>query len=149
MTSDQTGGGAGDGVDEPALLPPEESLDEDELGDDLGAGYSPVERPRGSDAWGVTEREMATREDLDHRLAREERDLDYEVAGDGIGDTDDTDGEPIDDEVGDARAGRLVEADADGDESAPGYWARDVGIDEGAASSEEAAVHVVADEEDR
>jgi uncharacterized protein DUF5709 len=145
VTSGETGDWAGDDIDEPTLLPPEESLDEDELGDDLGAGYSPVERPLGSNAWGTTEREMATREDLTHRLAREERDLDYDDAGDGIGDAVDTDGEPVDDEVGDARAGRLAET-GDGD---PAYWARDVGVDEGAASGEEAAVHVVPDEDDR
>jgi len=42
VTSGETGDWAGDDIDEPTLLPPEESLDEDERGDDLGAGYSPV-----------------------------------------------------------------------------------------------------------
>lgn len=144
LTSEQAGEWATSDIDEPALLPPEESLDDEELGDDLGAGYSPVERPLGCTAWGTTEREMRIREDLTHRLAREVPDLVYDADDDGIGDSTDTDGELIDDQVGDARAGRIVQTDADGDhESSPGYWALDVGIDEGAASAEEAAVHVV------
>jgi hypothetical protein len=147
VTSDQTGEWSEGDFDDSGLLSPEESLDEDELGDDLGASYSPAERPLGSTAWGITEREMATREDLTHRLAREESDQTYPVDDDGLGDSSDTDGELIDDEVGDARAGRLVAWDED--DSEPGYVARDVGIDEGAASGEEAAVHLVPDEDER
>jgi hypothetical protein len=33
-------------------LCPEESLDEDVLGEDIADGYSPAERPRGVSAWG-------------------------------------------------------------------------------------------------
>jgi hypothetical protein len=147
VTSDQTGEWSEGDIDDPGLLSPEESLDEDELGDELVEGYSPVERPLGSTAWGTTEREMATREDLTHRLAREESDQTYPVDDDGLGDSSDTDGELIDEEVGDARAGRLAAWDEDGSESS--YVARDVGIDEGAASAEEAAVHIVPDENER
>lgn len=125
-----------------ALLRPQESLDDEELGDDLDAGYSPFERPLGSTAWGTTEREAASKEDLTHRLAREVSDLTI-ADDDGIGDSTDTDGEPIDDQVGDARAGRLVAGGMDASESGADYWARDVGIDGGAASAEEAAVHIV------
>ena len=63
--------------------------------------------------------------------------------GDGIGDTSDTDGEPIDDQVGDLRSGRLVLADIDASDSGSDYWARDVGIDGAGASAEEAAIHIV------
>lgn len=131
----------------PALLSPEESLDDDELGD-IDAGYSPPDRPLGSTAWGITERELSTREDLTHRLAREEPEpTDVEI--DGLGDTSDTDGELIDDQVGAIRAGRLVAQDAELD-SRSDFWAHDVGVDNAAASAEEAAVHVVpdTDEED-
>lgn len=130
------------GVSDPALLPPEESLDDDELGD-IDAGYSPPDRPLGITAWGITERELGTHEDLNHRLAREEPEP-VDVDTDGLGDTTDTDGELIDDQVGGRRAGRLtawpVELDSRSD-----FWADDVGIDDGAASTEEAAVHVIPD----
>jgi hypothetical protein len=135
-----------DGDIDPALLSPEESLDEDELGDIAAAGYSPAGRPLGSTAWGITERELGSREDLSHRLAREEADL-VEPETDGLGDTSDTDGELIDDEVGDVRAGRLVASD-DADDDPLDLWASDVGIDNGAASAEEAAVHIVPDADD-
>ena len=98
--------------------------------------------------WGVTAREAADGEPLDGRLARE---LPDGVAdeGDGLGDTSDTDGELWDDEVGDVRAGRLLARDqgggADRDEE---LWASDCGIDGAGASAEEAAVHILDDDED-
>ncbi|MCZ4602361.1 DUF5709 domain-containing protein [Streptomyces sp. Lzd4kr] len=128
-------------------LSPEEEYDEDELGEDVyDAGYSPAERPLGVSEWGLTAREAASHEDLTHRLRREVPEPDALAGGDGLGDTADTDGELIDDQVGDERAGRLV-ADwgADGDVGLDEYVARDVGIDGGAASAEEAAIHIVPD----
>ena len=130
------------GVFDPALLSPEESLDDDELGD-IDAGYSPPDRPLGATAWGITERELGSHEDLDHRLAREEPEP-ADTDTDGLGDTTDTDGELIDDQVGGLRAGRLTAWEADLDARSD-FWAHDVGVDNGAASSEEAAVHVVPD----
>jgi hypothetical protein len=65
--------------------------------------------------------------------------------GDGIGDSADSDGEPIDDQVGDSRAGRLVAFGVDPTDPASDYRAHDVGIDGGAASAEEAAMHIIAD----
>jgi hypothetical protein len=59
--------------------------------------------------------------------------------GDGIGDCVDTDGEPIDAEVGTRRSGRLVAGESD-------TIAHDVGVDGGAASAEEAAMHIVEDD---
>lgn len=129
-------------VSDPDLLSPEESLDDDELGD-IDAGYSPPDRPLGLTAWGITERELASHEDLAHRLAREEPEP-VDTDTDGLGDTTDTDGELIDDQVGGVRAGRLAAWDVEPD-SRSDYWAHDVGIDDGAASSEEAAVHVIPD----
>lgn len=135
------------GVSDPALLPPDESLDDDELGD-IEAGYIPGDRPLGLTAWGTTERELGSHEDLDHRLAREEPEpIDAET--DGLGDTTDTDGELIDDQVGDQRAGRLTAWEIDDLDSRSDYWAHDVGIDNGAASAEEAAVHVVPETDER
>jgi hypothetical protein len=120
------------------LLEPEDTLVDRGVADVLDEGYSPAERP--SDF--STEHEA-----LAARLSRELP----EIAGDdsdGIGDTPDTDGEPYDDEVGTDRSGRLVADDQGVDSDIDPYlYARDVGIDGAAASSEEAAVHVVRDEE--
>lgn len=66
--------------------------------------------------------------------------------GDGIGDSADSDGEPIDDQVGGRRAGRLVAFDVDPTDPGTDYLAYDVGIDGGAASAEEAAIHIIVEE---
>jgi len=140
---------AGDEGFELGLLPPEESLDPDELGDDFeAAGFSPLERRSGNLSWGLTEREARTSEPLSARLARELPEETDGLDGDGIGDAADTDGEIIDDQVGSRRAGRLIWAGSDDGFDAVGdYTARDVGIDGGAASAEEAAIHVVVEDE--
>lgn len=131
-----------------SLLRPQEEFDEDELGEDvLDSGFSPTESPLAVTEWGLTAREGASHEDLTHRLMREVPEVSVSDDGDGLGDTVGTDGELIDEQVGDERAGRLLswvpDADASGD--ADDYWARDVGIDGGGASAEEAAVHIVHD----
>jgi hypothetical protein len=98
----------------PGLLPADESLDDEELGDDVdGPGYSPLDRPIGRLAWGVTAYEASTHEPLSRRLAREVPDIAAEEVGDGIGDASDTTGEPIDGQVGHVRAGPLVWATQD------------------------------------
>jgi hypothetical protein len=131
----------------PGLLPPEESLDDEELGDDVdGPGYSPPDRPIGSLAWGVTAYEASMHEPLSLRLAHEVPDFGAEEFGDGIGDASDTAGELIDDQVGYTRAGRLVWADQDPGDPSSDYRAEDVGIDGGAASAEEAAIHIIPDD---
>ena len=128
------------------LLEPEESLDSEETGIDLDEGYSPPESPRELWAWGLTAREARTHESLARRLAREVPDVTDRWDGDGIGDVADSDGEPIDDQVGDSRAGRLVAFGVDPTDPTTDYRAHDVGIDGGAASAEEAAMHIIADE---
>jgi hypothetical protein len=130
----------------------DDNLDNDQLDpgdtldsrDPLDEGYSPPERPRAIDDFGMTAREEATGESLSGRLAREVPDISYDEEDDGLGDTKDTDGELIDDEVGDFRAGRLVATDegANPDTDAELY-ASDAGVDGGAASAEEAAIHVI------
>ena len=127
-------------------LSPEESLDGEEFGEEIADGYSPAERPWGVSAWGVTPYEESGHESLSRRLAREERELTDEDEGDGIGDTIGTDGEPIDDQVGDRRAGRLVLGPIDELDPSSDYWAADAGIDGAGASAEEAAIHVVPDD---
>jgi len=130
------------------LLPPDESLDDDELGgDDDGAGYSPLDRPLAYD-WGFTPREVGEHEPLARKLAREVPEPTDRFLGDGLGDTSDTDGELIDDQVGNLRAGRLVWAEQDSTDPSSDLRATDVGIDGAAASAEEAAIHVVLDDDD-
>jgi Family of unknown function (DUF5709) len=127
--------------DDSGLLEPEDSLDDRGVVDVLDEGWSPPERPWASTGWGTTAREEASGEPLEARLARELPDGEDWV-GDGLGDASDTDGELLDDEVGDVRAGRLVTAGGTFDDDAELY-ALDVGINGAAASAEEAAVHIV------
>jgi hypothetical protein len=125
------------------LLSPEESLDDDETGVDPDEGYSPPERPRELGAWGLTAREAGLHESLSRRLAREVPDITDRWDGDGIGDRADGDGEPVDRQVGDRRAGRLLAETFDPEDAGSDFRAHDVGIDGGAASAEEAAIHIV------
>ncbi|GAB5896141.1 MULTISPECIES: DUF5709 domain-containing protein [Mycolicibacterium] len=129
------------------LLEPEESLDSEQTGIDLDEGYSPPESPQELGYWGLTAGEARTHESLARRLSRELPDVTDEWDDDGIGDSADSDGELIDDQVGVARAGRLVAFGVDPTDPTTDYRAHDVGIDGGGASAEEAAMHVIADED--
>lgn len=132
--------------DDSGLLEPEDSLDDRGVRDVLDEGYSPPERPLAVNDWGTTAGEAADDEAIEARLARELPDRSPEE-GDGLGDASDTDGELLDDQVGDVRAGRLVASDEGGTfDTDDELWASDVGIDGAAASAEEAAVHVVTEE---
>ncbi|MFD8976978.1 DUF5709 domain-containing protein [Streptomyces sp. NPDC059593] len=114
-------------------------------GDPLDEGYSPPERPLGVEHTGVTAAERARGESLDERLAEEEPDV-VLPDGDGIGDATDTDGELLDDQVGSRRAGRLMSEDQGTGPVVAELNARDLGLDGGAASAEEAAMHIVDEE---
>lgn len=121
------------------LLEPEDTLVDRGVEDVLDEGYSPPERP--SDFFDG-------HEPLAGRLSRELPDLADTDDDDGIGDVGDTDGEPYDEEVGVARSGRLVGDDAGvGDDTDAYLYARDVGVDGAAASAEEAAVHIVSNDQ--
>jgi hypothetical protein len=141
-----------DGTDpeeDTGVLEPQDTLEDMHgIPDVLDTGWSPAERPWGVLDWGTTPWEEVTGESLAGRLARE---LPQPQAtdGDGLGDASDTDGELLDFEVGGQRAGRLIDAEAGrwGDVD-PELYAFDVGIDVGAASAEEAAVHIVPDTDD-
>ena len=117
-------------------------------GDDpLDQGVIPPERWSAAMRYGTTAEEQEDGESLDQLLAEEEPepavDIDDEQPEDFSGDEDaadeDVDGLLLDDGP-DPRAGRLV-ADDEAD-----LVAHDTGIDGGAATAEEAAVHVVDDE---
>ena len=116
--------------------------------DPLDRGVAPPER------WSAGIRLGDERESLDQLLAEEEPDTAFDADDDLPEDTDDDeeadeylDGLLLDDGP-DPRAGRLVAEDEgahpDDEED---LVARDVGIDGGAASAEEAAVHVVEDDD--
>jgi hypothetical protein len=134
-----------DGTDPQTLETVSDTLSGDV--DDDTAGYSPADRPWVSNDWGTTDREEEAGESLDGRLARE---LPEGAAadGDGLGDASDTDGELLDDEVGDERAGRLVAPDEGAHEDTESdAVAIDVGIDGAGATAEEAAMHVIPEDE--
>jgi hypothetical protein len=111
---------------------PSESLTGDNTEDPLDAGYSPPERE--SHSWrGETGAESSEGESLDEKLAEEEPDITE-------ADLDAVDQEP--------RSGRLVAPDegAHPDEESDEI-ATDVGRDGQAASAEEAAMHIVDDDQ--
>lgn len=129
--------------DDAGLLDGEDTLDNDGVADPLDRGWSPPERPRAVEHYGVTASEQREGETLDQRLAEEIPDPAF-PDGDGLGDSSGTDGELLDNEVGAARAGRLVAPDEGAhDDEEEALVATDVGIDGAAAAAEEAAMHVV------
>lgn len=135
-------------IDDEELLPSDESLDGDELGEDVDElSYSPLDYRPADLSWGFTAREARMHEPLAARLAREEPEQQPDPLGDGLGDAIDTDGELLDDQVGSVRAGRLVWAEPDNSDPAADFWGRDLGIDDGASSAEEAAIHVVVEDD--
>ena len=145
-----------DAREDEGVLDAEDTLNDRGV-DPYDEGWSPPERPLGVEHVGTTAAEQRDGETLDERLAEERPDPvidEYEALesdegdGDGVGDLLDGEGEPLDDEVGAERAGRLVAPDEGAHEDAEkDMLAEDVGLDGGAASAEEAAVHVV-DEDD-
>ncbi|RYJ23195.1 hypothetical protein CU044_5500 [Streptomyces sp. L-9-10] len=138
--------GADIGEDE-GILDDEDTL-LDRGSDPFDEGWSPPERPLGVEHVGTTAAEQRAGETLDQRLAEETPDQGA-VVGDGIGDLPYGEGERLDDEVGDGRSGRLVAPDEGAHEDAEkDMIARDVGIDGAAASAEEAAVHLVAEQDE-
>ena len=98
---------------------------------------SPPEKLQGSRAKGTTVAEQREGETIDERRRQEEADVDLEPTGD-----DDEFSDPADRFAGDERSGRLVAPDEGVHEDVdPEAFADDVGIDGGAASAEEAAMH--------
>ncbi|RPE27626.1 DUF5709 domain-containing protein [Kitasatospora cineracea] len=117
-------------AEDDGVLEPADSLLTDRLDDDpLDTGVIPPDGYRGATAYGTTPEEAERGESLDQLLSEEE--------------PDDSPG-AVDDRWADGpspRAGRLVEDGIDTEGT-------DVGPDAGAASAEEAAVHLVYPDED-
>ena len=120
-------------------------VDDRGLAEPLDEGYSPPEKWSTGQGYGNTPLEEAMGEDLEQRVAQEVPEPDpYEEAAatpvavleGGLED------EVV--EVGDERAGRLVAPDEGvHTDTEPKAYADDVGIDGAAAGAEEAAVHVI------
>lgn len=121
--------------DDEGVLDAQDTLETDDLSaDPLDAGISPRERRPASEGFGVTRAEAREGESLDQRLAEEEPDIPAVAP--------DTEPEP--------RTGRLLAEDEGAHpvgQAQPRQFADDVGRDGGAASAEEAAVHLVPDED--
>lgn len=128
-------------VDDENQLQPEDTLVDRGLEDALDEGYSPPERWSAGEGYGNTPFEEQMGETLDQRIAQEEPEPDpYAEAA--------SEGEHVGGEVGTARSGRLVAEDEGlGPDTERDLVAEDVGIDGAGASAEEAAVHVVEEEE--
>jgi hypothetical protein len=122
-------------VDPEDQLQSEDTLIDRGLDDVLDEGYSPPEREPAHLTHGVTLEEQHRGETLDERLAEEEPDIDPYADETDYG-------------TADPRAGRLVAPDEGfGEDEESDEVAEDVGIDGGAASAEEAAVHVIESED--
>jgi hypothetical protein len=151
-------------IDDDDQLQPEETLVDRGLDDVLDEGYSPPDRPVAVDKFGTTANEAEQGETLDMRLAEEVPDPNLQVE-DPLGRDPDPldqrvdepdeldrdegyDDEDDDGQVGDRRAGRLVAPDEGAHEDTEkDLVAEDVGIAGAGAGAEEAAVHVVEENE--
>lgn len=128
-------------------------------GDDpLDRGVVTPQRWSAGMRFGSTAAEQEAGESLDQLLAEEEPDEALAVAGDQRRDSDFPDENATEEEVGrflleqgpDPRTGRLVTHDEDDYPAGEAdLVAHDAGIDGGGATAEEAAIHLVADEDDQ
>ena len=137
-------------LEDDGTLDASDTLDGDPGDDPLDTGIAPPDRWSAGEGFGTTLSEERAGESLDQLLAEEEPEpdpyADSDLPPDGSLADDDL---PADDGE-DPRAGRLVAEDEGAHpDREPDLVARDVGIDCGAASAEEAAVHVVDDAEGR
>lgn len=146
----ETGPAAGEySVEDDNQLQPEDTLIDRGMDDILDEGYSPPERLYGRGAFGPSESmdEILSEEEPDpasrinvvlddaeqQRAEESEREIEFPERG----------------EVGRARAGRLVAPDLGfGEDAEAELVADDVGISGGAASAEEAAMHIIEDEDE-
>jgi hypothetical protein len=130
---------------DPAGRDASDTLDGDPGDDPLDQGIAPPDRWSAGERFGTTAAEEQEGESLDQLLAEEEPEPDpyAEAERDPDGDEDRRPDDLYDDAGPEPRAGRLVADDGGAHPDAePDLVAHDVGIDAGAASAEEAAVHV-------
>jgi hypothetical protein len=119
-------------------------VDDRGLANPLDEGYSPPEKYSAGQGWGNTPLEEEMRETIDQRLEQEVPEVDpYEQAETMSIDELEGIGEPAR-EVGEQRAGRIVEPGRGVNPEVEGdLIGDDVGIAGAASSAEEAAVHIV------
>lgn len=142
-------------LDEDDQLQPEDTLDDRGVDDVLDEGYSPPEQPVGVNRFGTTADEQSEGESLAEHLSEEEPDPttrayqpDPSNAKWRSDESDSNPEFPEDEQVGDRRAGRLIAPDEGASvHDVQERLATDAGIDGGAASAEEAAVHEIDDAE--
>ncbi len=121
---------------------------EQDVEDELDRGYSPPEKLSGNMRHGTTTAEVLEGESMEERFEQEVPEEDPYAAA-AAEDPADIEAGGDRSEVGDERAGRLVDPDQGAAEDVePGLVGRDAGIDGAAAGAEEAAVHVVPEEGD-
>lgn len=134
----QPGSDVTEGVSE--QLSVSDTLSDERLDDYLDEGYSPPDRRPSVEV--PTESEEARGMSLDELLSAETPEV-WELDENNLFDE-------SGDEVGDARAGRLVVDGSDAyADSRNDVLAGDVGVDGAAASAEEAAVHIIDEYEQR
>ncbi len=130
-------------------IQPEDSLLDRGTDDVLDEGFSPPERWSTAERFGNTAEEQREGDSFEERLRQEEPDIEpqYADAADPeLGDVSESEEFLDDGEVGDDRAGRLVDPDEGiGPDVEKDLVGDDVGIDGAGSSAEEAAVHVVDD----
>jgi len=137
---------------DPAGLDASDTLDGDPGDDPLDQGIAPPDRWSAGEGFGTTAPEEQEGESLDQLLDEEEPERDPYADSDDAGDEDDEEDRRADDlwddDEPEPRSGRLV-ADDEGahPDAEEDLVAHDVGIDGGAASAEEAAVHVQDEDE--
>jgi Family of unknown function (DUF5709) len=115
------------------------------LANPLDEGYSPPEKWSAGQGYGNTPLEEAMGESLDQRLVQEVPEADpYQEAEETPVSVIEGDLEDEVTEVGDERAGRLVAPDEGvHTDTEPLAYADDVGVDGAGAGAEEAAMHVI------
>ena len=142
-----------DGIEQGDAVDLDQAFGDDNTDQMYDTSYSPPDREPVNTRFGTTLEEEQRGESFDQRLAQELPDpnLASDLGADS-GDDDEVDEDTVDvedlvyGEVGDVRAGRLVDPDEGAHEDREKtLFGSDVGIDAGAASAEEAAVHVIAD----
>jgi hypothetical protein len=138
------------GAENDDQLSDEDTLEDDPTGDPLDTGIIPADRSVPGDEYGTTEAEARAGEPLDMLLAEEEPDIDPYAQAEREDEEADSEAELLEEEdEPDPRAGRLVAEDEGAHPDAEAdLVASDVGIDAGAAGAEEAAVHIVGEDDD-
>ncbi|HHV21981.1 MAG TPA: hypothetical protein GXZ30_10675 [Propionibacterium sp.] len=128
-----------DGSEQLDQLESDRSLIDRGLSDPMEEGYIPPDDWSVAEGFGNTAAEMRQGETLEMRIKQEMPETEPQDEGEYLDDK----------EVGHRRAGRLVDANQGypGEDTEPQLIGIDVGIDGAAASAEEAAMHIIDEDE--